>query len=75
MNITSSITLGMTPQEKEIYFAHMEKRHREEAEYIQAQRERTIEYKKLLIEDVLKYRPEFTREQLQKMSIRRLEVL
>ena len=75
MNITPSITLGMTPQEKEIYFAHMEKRHREEAEYIQAQRERNREYRQLLIEDALKYRPEFTREQLQKMSIRRLELL
>lgn len=29
MNI-NDITNGMTPQEKEIYFAHMEKRHREE---------------------------------------------
>ena len=31
MNI-NEITMGMTPHEKEIYFAHMAKRHREEQE-------------------------------------------
>lgn len=44
MNI-NKITMGMTPQEKEIYFAHQEKRHREEAEKVQAERERLQVYK------------------------------
>ena len=38
MNITNSITNGMTPQEKDIYFKHMEKRHREEKEKLDAQK-------------------------------------
>ena len=37
MNI-NEITMGMTPQEKEIYFAHQEKRHREEAEKLELER-------------------------------------
>lgn len=41
----NEVTAGMTPQEKEIYFAHMEKRHKEEAEKIQLERERTRAYK------------------------------
>ena len=48
----NEVTAGMTPQEKEIYFAHMEKRHKEEAEKIQLERERTRAYKESLIQDI-----------------------
>lgn len=36
MNI-NAITMGMTPQEKEAYFKHQEKRHQEEAEKVDAE--------------------------------------
>ena len=49
----NEVTAGMTPQEKEIYFAHMEKRHREEAEKIRLEKERTRAYKESLIQDIL----------------------
>lgn len=72
MNI-NEITMGMTPQEKEIYFAHMEKRHREEAEKVQAERERLQAYKQSLIEDILNSNPNAKREDLQKLTTRTLE--
>ena len=72
MNI-NEITMGMTPQEKEIYFAHQEKRHREEAEKVQAERERLQVYKQSLIEDILKMKPNANREELQRMTTRTLE--
>ena len=37
MNI-NEITMGMTPQEKDIYFAHQEKRHREEVEKLEQEK-------------------------------------
>lgn len=73
MNITNEITMGMTPQEKEIYFAHMEKRHREEAEKVQAERERLKAYKESLIEDILKNNPNADVETLRKKTTRTLE--
>lgn len=73
MNITNEITMGMTPQEKEIYFAHMEKRHREEAEKVQAERERLKAYKESLIEDILKINPNADVETLRKKATRTLE--
>lgn len=72
MNI-NEITSGMTPQEKEIYFAHMEKRHREEAERVQAEKERLKAYKESLIEDIMKSKPNADIEELRKMTIRSLE--
>lgn len=75
MNITNSITEGMTPQEKENYFAHMKKRHREEAEKVQAEKERLKAYKQALIQDILKSRPDFTYEELKKKPIRILEMI
>lgn len=38
MNI-NDITRDMIPQEKEVYFKHMRKRHGEEQEYIEARKE------------------------------------
>lgn len=72
MNI-NEITNGMTPQEKEIYFAHMEKRHREEAERVQAEKERLKAYKESLIEDIIKSKPNADIEKLRKMTTRALE--
>lgn len=69
------ITMGMTPQEKEIYFSHMEKRHREEMEKVQAERVRLRAYKESLIEDILKGTNKYTAEELKKKTIRTLEYL
>lgn len=74
MNI-NDITNGMTPQEKEIYFNHMEKRHHEEKEKLDAERERLKAYKEKLIEDILKGRNDFTYEELKKKPIRVLEMI
>ena len=72
MNI-NEITLGMTPQEKEIYFSHMEKRHREEAEKVELERQQLKTYKESLIEDILKNKPGSDIEYLKKLSVRSLE--
>ena len=69
----NEVTTGMTPQEKEIYFAHMEKRHKEEGEKIQLERERTRAYKESLIQDILAKgynHNRYTEEQLRSKSIR-----
>lgn len=75
MNITNTITDGMTPQEKEIYFAHMEKRHREEREKLDAEKARLNAYKQSLIEEILEKHPEFTYEALIKKTTRVLEYM
>ncbi|MBQ8766095.1 MAG: hypothetical protein IJZ16_04765 [Clostridia bacterium] len=72
MNI-NEITMGMTPQEKDIYFAHQEKRHREEAEKLECEKAQLRAYKESLIEDILKSNCNFTYEELKRMSIRTLE--
>ena len=71
----NEICMGMTPQEKEVYFAHMEKRHREEQEKIDAEKERMRDYKEHLIQDILKSRNDFTYDELKKKSIRSLEMI
>lgn len=76
MNITCAITDGMTPQDKEIYFAHMAKRHREEQEYLEARKQEMKAYKQSLIEDILKMeRNHCSREQLEKCTTRVLEAM
>lgn len=72
MNI-NEITMGMTPQEKEIYFKHMEKRHREEAEKLAYEKECLKSYKQSLIEDILRSKPDFPIDELQRMTTRTLE--
>lgn len=72
MNI-NEITTGMTPQEKEIYFAHMEKRHKEEQEKIDLERQQLKAYKESLIEDIMKHNPNADYEQLKRMTTRTLE--
>lgn len=72
MNI-NEITMGMTPQEKDVYFAHMEKRHKEELEKVELERAQTRAYKESLIEDIMKSKPDSDVEYLKKLSIRSLE--
>lgn len=72
MNI-NEITAGMTPQEKEIYFAHQEKRHREEAEKLELEKQQLKAYKEMLIKDILEHNKNFTYEELKRKSIRTLE--
>ena len=72
MNI-NEITNGMTPQDKQIYFTHMEKRHREEAEYLQAEKDRNAIYKESLINDILKRNSNFSISELNKKPLRVLE--
>lgn len=74
MNI-NEICMGMTPQEKETYFKHMKKRHREEQEKIDSEKERMRDYKEHLIQDILKSRNDFTYDELKKKSIRSLEMI
>ena len=72
MNI-NEITMGMTPQEKDIYFAHQEKRHREEAEKIELEKAQLKAYKESLIEDIMKRNPNADYEALKRMTTRSLE--
>ncbi len=72
MNI-NDITMGMTPQEKETYFKHQEKRHQEDAEKVDAEKARLKAYKSSLIKDILKDRKDFTYEELAKKPVRTLE--
>ena len=74
MNI-NEITTGMTPQEKDIYFAHQEKRHREEAEKLELEKAQLRAYKESLIKDILERNKNFTYEELKKKSIRVLEMI
>ena len=71
----NNIVMGMTPQEKEIYFKHQEKRNNEEVEKVQAEKERLNKYKAGLIEEIMKRRPDFTYEYLVKKTIRILEMI
>lgn len=74
MNI-NEITMGMTPQEKNVYFKHMEKRHREDQERIQAERESNKTYREILIADILESDRNEDLETLKKYSIRTLEMM
>lgn len=69
----NEVTFGMTPQDKEIYFKHMEKRHREEAEKVNDERFRLQEYKKSLIEDIIRMNPKHSRDELMKKTTRTIE--
>lgn len=72
MNI-NEITMGMTPQEKDVYFKHQKKRHQEEAEKLDAEKARMRDYKEHLIKDILKTRNDFAYEDLTRKPIRVLE--
>ena len=72
MNI-NEITSGMTPQEKEIYFSHQKKRHKEEAEKLELEKQQLRTYKENLIEDIMKHNPNVSYDELKKYSIRTLE--
>ena len=72
MNI-NEITTGMTPQEKNVYFEHQAKRHREEQEKEEQEKAQLKTYKEALIEDIMKINSKFTYEEIKKKSIRTLE--
>lgn len=72
MNI-NEITMGMTPQEKDIYFTHMAKRHKEEQEKLELEKAQLKSYKQTLIEDILKIKPNYPITDLKKMTSRTLE--
>ncbi len=72
MNI-NEITGGMTPQEKDVYFEHQAKRHREEQEKVEIEKAQLKTYKETLIEDIMKINSKFTYEELKKKSVRTLE--
>ena len=65
MNINDA-TMGMTPQEKEIYFKHQEIRNREEREKLETEKGQLKAYKEKLIEDIMKCRNDFTYDELKK---------
>lgn len=71
----NTVTMGMTPQEKETYFKHQEKRHREEAEKVDSEKERLKKYKEGLIEDILNRKADFTYDYLAKKPTRILEMI
>lgn len=71
----NEITRGMTPQEKEIFFRHMEKRDAEEAEKVEDEKLRLREYKESLINDILKLRPDYSRKELAGKTTRSLEIM
>lgn len=74
MNINGIIS-GMTPQEKNAYFEHMEKRHVEECEYMQARRAQNLTYRERLIAEILKRNANFSLDQLKEKSMRSLEII
>ena len=73
LNITCNATIGMNPQDKEIYFKHMELRHKEEQERLAQEREERNAYKAQLIESIKSFNPRIDVENLKKLSIARLE--
>ena len=73
MNIISETTLEMTPQEKEIYFDHMRQNHYWESLKVEEEKERILEGKQVMIEDILRHSTNFTKEELRGFSTKRLE--
>lgn len=73
MNITPNVIAERTPQEKEIFFKHQEIRHKQEAEKLEQEKQDLLSYKRKLIEDVLRFRPDLDSECVKRMSIRTLE--
>ena len=73
MNI-NEIVMGMTPQEKEIYFKQLEKNTRYELDKIEIEKQERKNYKASLIEDIIKWtKGKWTEAELQEKSIRTLE--
>ena len=73
MNITAETTLGMTLQEKEIYFDHMRQNYYWESLKVEEEKERISEGKQVMIEDILRHSTNWTKEELRGFSIKRLE--
>lgn len=71
----NNITMGMTSQEKQVYFNHLEKRTSEEQERVNAQRKRVAIYRESLIAEILNCNSNFTKEQLNGMRLSSLEMI
>ena len=73
MNNLNVSVYGLNPHEKEIVLARNLVAVNDELQKIEAEKNRRKEYKKFMIEDILKFRNDFTREELEKKDIRTLE--
>lgn len=73
MNITPASVDGMTPQEKDTYFAHMAMRHEQERVKIEDEKTELAEYRARLITYILRNTDRFTEEDLKIKSTRTLE--
>lgn len=73
MTNLNEITIGMTLQDKDIYFTHQEMRHKQEQEKIDAEKQHLRAYKEHLIKDILETNSNFTEDELRTKSIRTLE--
>ena len=70
----NEIVMGMTPQEKERYFAQLEKNTKYELDKVEIEKEQRKLYKASLIEDIIKWtRGKWTEAELQAKSIKALE--
>lgn len=65
--------MGMTPQEKQVYFAHQAENNAYEQIKIADQRKANISYRQMLINDILAQGKNFTAEELSQKSLRTLE--
>lgn len=69
----NTMVYGTTPQEREIVLERNRVAVNDELIRIEAEKARRREYKKMMIEDIMKFCNRFTREQLEKKDIRTLE--
>lgn len=70
----NQIVIGMTPQEKEKYFSHLERNTRFELDKVEIEKEQRKNYKASLIEDIIKWaNGKWTEDQLKAKDIRTLE--
>ena len=73
MNI-NEIVMGMTSQEKEVYFKQLGKNTRYELDKVEIEKQERKNYKASLIEDIIKWtKGKWTEAELQSKSIRTLE--
>lgn len=73
MNITPAVVDGMTPQEKDSYFKHMEMRHEQERVKLNDEKAELADYRAKLIEYILRNTDNFTEDELKAKPIRSLE--
>ena len=70
----NEIVMGMTPQEKERYFAQLEKNTKYELDKVEMERQERKSYKAFLIEDIIKMtNGKWTEAELQSKTTKTLE--